>query len=275
MGRDPPGRSLAEVEATLYDLITAPEGVGKRLSELSRSPADLELLVKPTAALSAVDRVDIYANMYFYRIRDVLREEFPKVVAVIGDDMFHNLVTDYLVACRPAHPSLREAGVGLPPFLARHLSAAGRPWIGELARLERAHLELYDGPDAEVLTLDAVRAIQPSELGVLTLRAIPSHTLLRNHFQVSEVWKAPPPQEAAGAPPDMPETLLVWRQDLTVFHRAVPMDEEALLPLVAIGSDFEIICERLCESESEEQAIGRAFELLTRWVVDGLICATG
>ncbi len=275
MGPDRPGPSLAEVEATLYDLITAPEGVAKRLTELSRSPASLELLVKPTAALSAVDRVDIYANMYFYRIRDVLRDEFPKVVAVIGDDMFHNLVTDYLVACRPTHPSLREAGAGLPSFLAQHPSAADRPWIGELARLERAHLELYDGPDAEVLTLDAVSAIQPSGLGKLTLRAIPAHTLLRNHFQVSEVWKAPPPQEAADAPPDTPETLLVWRQDLTVFHRAVPIDEEALLPLVATGSEFEVVCDRLCESESEDQAIGRAFELLTRWVMDGLICAPG
>jgi hypothetical protein len=273
MDREPSGPSLAEVEATLYDLITAPEGVAKRLTELSQSPADLELIVKPTAGLSAVDRVDIYANMYFYRIRDVLREEFAKVLDILGDDGFHNLVTDYLVACRPKHPSLRDAGARLPAFLAEHPLAEGRAWVAELARLERTHLELHDGPDAEALSLEFVRTIQPAELGALTLLAIPSHRLLRNRFQVSAVWKAPDRHQAAGAPREISETLLVWRQDLTVFHRAVPADEEALLQLVATGARFDIVCERLLESEGDERAIGRAFELLTRWVVDGLICA--
>ena len=273
MGSERNASSLFEVQATLYDLITAPEGVAKRLSELSRLPVDLESIVKPTAGLSAVERVDIYANMYFYRIRDVLREEFPKTVTVMGDDAFHNLVTDYLVACRPAHPSLREAGARLPDFLARHPSIEGRAWVAELARLERAHLELYDGPDAEVLTLDELRALPPDDLPGLVLQAIPSHAVLRNRFAISEAWKALAPGESAGAASNDAETLLVWRQDIEVFHRVVDAVEGPVLALIRDGARFEAVCERLLEAVPEDQAAIRAFEILGRWVADGLIAA--
>ena len=99
--------TLAALEADLYDLITAPEGVGKRLAELGRPPADLERTVRPNARLSAVERLDLYANMYFHRLHDVLRDEHPRVHAIAGDVAFHDFVTDYLLAHRPSHPSLR------------------------------------------------------------------------------------------------------------------------------------------------------------------------
>ena len=94
------------------------------------------------AKLSAVDRLDVYANMYFFRMLDVLRDDYAKVVAVVGDDAFHNLVTDYLVACRPAHPSLREVGARLPGFLARHPSS--RTNRGQASsRASSAHASSY------------------------------------------------------------------------------------------------------------------------------------
>jgi len=90
MRAEPFGRSLVALQAALYDLITAPEGVARRLGELDGSPADLEALVKPSPAMTAVERLDVYANMYFYRILDVLRVEYARVVAAVGDAEFHN-----------------------------------------------------------------------------------------------------------------------------------------------------------------------------------------
>lgn len=270
----PTPASLAEVQADLYDLITAPEGVAARLLELGRNPTELARIVRPTEKLSAVDRVDIYANMYFYRILDVLRDEYAKVVALVGDTAFHNIVTDYLVACRPAHPSLREVGARLPEYLRRHPLVKDRPWVSELARLERMHLELYDGPDSEVLTLDEIRAVPPADLPAHVLRAIPCHAVLKNRFSSSPLWKADTLGEMPDAVPEISETLLVWRQELTVFHRTVPPDEETVLPLLLEGARFDTVCTRLLDSVPQENAVVRAFELLTGWIGDGLIEAT-
>ena len=148
--------------------------------------------------LSAVERLDIYANMYFFRIRDVLRDELAKTAALLGDDAFHDLVTDYLVACPPSHPSLREAGARLPGFLATHALGAERPWLAELARLERTRLELHDGPDAAPLSEEAVRRVPAEALGALSLRLVPCHALLDDRFGVAAMWRAEGP--AAGPP---------------------------------------------------------------------------
>ncbi len=58
--------------------------------------------------------------MYFFRIRDVLAEQFPGVAAALDEDRFHNLVTDYLVKMPPANPSLKLVGARLPSYLAEH-----------------------------------------------------------------------------------------------------------------------------------------------------------
>lgn len=273
MGGERFGTGLADVQATLYDLITAPEGAAKRLAELDRPVGALDSIVKGTASLSAVERVDVYANMYFYRIRDVLRDEFAKTLSAVGDDAFHNLVTDYLVACRPSHPSLREGGARLPEFLARHPLAEERPWLAELARLERTHLELYDGSDAEILTLDHLRTLSADTLPALVLRAIPCHQLIANRFAASQAWKAMENGGAVQVVAEMPETLLVWRQGISVYHRPVDSSEAVLLTLIQEGARFDLVCERLLDSVPEDQAAAQALQLLGRWVADELIAA--
>jgi hypothetical protein len=267
--------SLADLQATLYDLFTAPEGATARWSELERNPSELESIVKPGARLSALERVEIYADMYFYRIRDVLRDEYSRVVATVGDDAFHNLVTDYLIACRPAHPSLREAGARLPDFLAAHPLGERHPAACDLAVLERLHIDLYDGPDTATLTLDDVRGLPPDAIATLHLRAIPGHAVLTSRFTLSPAWRAHAAGETEAPFAEAPETLLVWRQGLEVNHRPVDEDERPLLSMVRDGARLDQLCERLVEQIPEDRASERAFQIVGRWLADGLIAAPG
>lgn len=267
--------ALADLQATLYDLITAPEGAATRWAELGRPPLELESIVKPGRRLSALERVEIYADMYFYRIRDVLRDEYKRVVAILGDDAFHNLVTDYLIACRPAHPSLREAGARLPAFLAKHPLGQRHPATPDLAVLERLHLDLYDGPDTETLTLDEVRALPPDAISTLHLQAIPSHAVFTSRFTLSTSWGALGAGEAPALIGQIPETLLIWRQGLEVNHRPVDAGEEPLLSMVRAGARLDQLCERLIEGVPEERATERAFQIVGRWLADGLIVRRG
>ena len=274
MGDERLGTSLSRVQAAMYDLITAPEGVAGRLHELGISSVGLASMVKPSASMSAIERVDVYANMYFYRILDVLRDEYSRVAVAVGDVPFHNLITEYLIACRPAHPSLREVGARLPTFVAHHALAEERPWLVELARLERMHLDLYDGPDAAALTMDDVRGQSSDAFAGLFLRAVPCHAVLRSRFTLSNSWKGLGAGHSPGTIREAPETLLVWRQGVDVFHRVVDRDEEPLLPLLETGTRFDAVCEQVLAHLPEEQAAHRAFEILGRWVNEGLIATS-
>src|SRR5208283_4803243 len=84
---------LKRLESLLYRLITAPSGVAEGLAaERTLGAGGLDDLVLGDERLSAEARVDIYANMYFYRLLDALKEDFPATLTVLGDDNFHNLV---------------------------------------------------------------------------------------------------------------------------------------------------------------------------------------
>jgi hypothetical protein len=209
--------------------------------------------------------------MYFVRIHDVLREEYARTAGAVGGEVFHALVTDYLQACPPANPSLREAGARLPAFVRSHGLTAERPWLAELARLERARLEVFDGADAATVSIASLRAIEPAHFGALRLALIPAHRLLENRFSITDTWRAEDP--AATPPRDAPERLIVWRRDVDVFHRVADADEARWLPGLAQpgGIAFEALCAELAEARADEAAAARAFELVARWASEGLL----
>ena len=267
--------TLAEVQARFYALVTAREDVAAAVaaggSEARRS---FEEMVAGDARLPATDRLQIYADMYFARIRDVLAEEYPKTLAALGAAAFQDLVADYLDACRPNHPSLREVGARLPAFLAAHPATGARPWVAELARLERARLELFDGPDAAALTLETLRARAPADFADLQLRLVPSHALVTTRFDVAALWRSDDP--AASDVARSPTTLIVWRQGTDVLHRAADAEEAAWFERIAARDvTFEALCADLAHDRTDDAAAARAFELLGRWANEGLLHAAG
>jgi hypothetical protein len=279
---------LAELEARFHALVTAPDSVAATLAARGASAAgDVHELVVGNARLSAVGRLEIYANMYFFRIRDVLRDELPRTATVLGERAFHDLIVDYLAAHPPSHPSLREAGAPLPAFLAKHPTGQARPWLPELARLERTRLELVDAADADTLTLDRARAMDPAELVTVPLRLVPAQAVLENRHQIAPLWRhlsaVADPAEAASAtdgeangiepPSQRREALLVWRTEGEIRHRPVDDDERTWLGRLGAGTTFEQLCALAPAGTPDETAAAQAYERLGRLIADGLLRA--
>ncbi len=263
--------ALRDTQQLLWTLITAPEGVGDGLRRLDMKSDELARVVAGDERLDPVQRLDIYANMYFWRLLDILRGDYSALVASVGDDPFHNLVTDYLIACPSTHPSVRNVGARLADFLATQPLAIGRPWLVELARLERARVELFDGPDAEPVTLDQLRAMAPEDFVALPLPLVPSHLLLEVEHAVDDVWRAVENEQPIAEPEAGARTLLVWRQDVTVYHRPLEPLERGALERARDGAPFGVVCDLLAGSMAIEEAGPAAFQLLARWVGDGII----
>jgi hypothetical protein len=237
-------------------------------------PEDVESMVVGDGRLSALDRLDIYAHMYFFRILDVLRDAYPKVAAVLGEDAFHNLIVDYLVACPPAHPSLSRAGRGLPAFIVGHREHAQRPWLVELARIERAYVDLFDGPDTNPITVDDLRQLGPEPLVGLRITLVRCHALVENEFAVADLWRRLDRNEAAGEVARARESVVVWRAGINVLHRDVDHGEAAHLRAVVRGTTIGRLCEEMGEGRNIDDAAQEVFNLVYRWAAAGLITAT-
>ena len=268
-----PAPALAGVQRRFYELVTAPEGVAKGLGDLGLQEGDLARMVAGDARLSAVGRLDVYANMYFFRLRDALRDDYPKLVSALGDDEFHNLVVDYLLACPPTDFSIRNAGEKLPGFLPRHRLSADRPWLADLAGLERHRTDVFDAADARVLDAEHLRTLPPEAFEHLRVQLIPARRVFKVRFPVHELWRA---VEQGHGPIDLlpgPQALIVWRREPLVFQRPLTALEVEVRPLLEAGTSLAALGERLAEHRALEEVPPLAFELLSRLVQDGLIAA--
>ena len=205
MGQSLTNPGLAGLQALLYRLITAPEGVAAGLAaESAEGPEILADLIESDDRLSAIERLEIYANAYFYRILDCLKEDFPATLATLGADNFHNLVTGYLIEYPPTEPSISYAGRHLAEFL-RHDSMRAMierwPFIAELARLERTLIEVFHAAEAEPLNAEAMRSVAPEDWPALAMRTHPALAIVDCEWRVDELLRE---VEAAAGESDQP-----------------------------------------------------------------------
>jgi len=268
---------LAETQQLLWRLITAPEGVAAALAADSDRGgtlrARLARTVRGDEKLDAAARLDIYANMYFFRILDVLKEHYPAVRSLLGDVGFHNLITDYLLRHPPAHFSLREAGRHLPELLDEHATRALHPCLADLARFERALNDAFDASDAPALRAAALAALPQADWPNLRLALHPSVHLLASQWPVHTVRAAIDRGENSGAPEPEATWLCVWRDDLTVFHRAIGAGEFDRLQIISRGASFGEVCAHGSEAGSTDDTAQDVAAALARWLADGWLAA--
>jgi hypothetical protein len=124
-----------------------------------------------------VQRLNIYADAYFYRLLDCLKEDFPATAAVTGD-AFQGIARDYLGKHPPTEPSIFHASQRLADFLGNCPVASRWPFLAELARLERTLIEVFHSADAPALSARAAGTIAPADWPSLRLRRHPSLRIL-------------------------------------------------------------------------------------------------
>lgn len=265
---------LVDLQHRFWQLITAPEPVARALPGLlARDPgaAPLTGWIAAEDEAAAATRLDVYANMYFFRLLDVLRQDYPALARLVGDDAFHDLVTGYLVAHPSESPSLRWVGRHLPDHLIGHALSVRFPCAPALARLEWVRGEVFDVADAPIATIADVTAPSPEAWSAMRFVMHPSLRVIDLDHEVLPLWLT---LERGGQPlpaaPANPTRVVVWRRGHRVFHRTAGAGEAACLRAAARGLSFAALCEALLPHAGEDtprQAVG----FLRTWLEHELV----
>lgn len=274
--------SLATTQREIARLVRAPEGVAAALAEAAEGArAALAAQVRDEAPLGAVARLEVYANAYFFRIRDVLAEAYESLVAAIGADGFNDLLTAYLWHHPSRAASLRRVGDGLAAFLEAHPAAAPFrerwPFAADLARLECALADAFDAADVPPLSRDDLASLAPDDFAALVFALHPSVRLLRFDRPVLRFHHARLAGETEVALPATAEPghALVWRLEEQPRSRTLDPVEADLLAALAGGDCFAALCDRAVQHAGEDGAAARVAEHLGVWLASGLIVRPG
>jgi hypothetical protein len=251
-------------------------------------PIDAALLaaVNGTGSLDSAQRIRIYADMYRARLVEVLREDFPRVAATVGEADFAALSCLYLTRHPSTHPSVRHVGRRFAEWIAEEATIA--PHLADLARLEWARVEVFDAADTEPLRLADLESLPPHEWPALRLRLIPACLVLESAWPVHEIWASADPEadadapgacagadgaaeRARQAPTREPTVVRVWREGFSVSHAAMGPDEQRAFRVLARGEPFAEICGAIEEGLDADTAARQVGAILLRWLEDGLI----
>jgi hypothetical protein len=286
VGQNVTNPGLKDLQKLLYRLITAPEGVAAGLAaERARGPTsldDLDQLIESDDRLSAAERLEIYAEAYFYRILECLKEDFPATLATLGADNFQNLVTGYLIEYPPTEPSISYAGRYLADFLRHHPMGEQWPFIAELARLERMLIEVFQAAEAEALSGETLGSVVPDDWPGLAMRTHPALAIVDCEWRVDQLLHevdaaAGEGDQSVGDAAYEPVSILIWRHDSRVHYRALERPERAALEVASAGASFASICEAIaveCGEGDPTAPIALINRLLARWLEDGLLVLT-
>jgi len=129
----------------------------------------------------------VYRNTVINGAVEALRANFPVVEQIIGSYMFEAVAVDYAVAFPPRSPVLALYGSDFPDWVGQQPWAADLPYLADVARVERLHVESLMAADAEPLLPGA---LSYHELPNLTLRLHPATRFSWLKTPAMSIWLA-------------------------------------------------------------------------------------
>ena len=195
-----------------------------------------------------------------------VRARFPKLAAALGDDLFRMMLSSFMANEPDAQASL-AASTQLPEYLAT--TPEFPVWYGELALLDRAHVNVMQAPNVPRLT-------RKDLTNERELRLVPAHAMVQLTTTVDELWnklddaaatctraRAQRPQSL-----DWPRTVLIWRLDgMDIRDRTTDFDETSALKAAARGTSLVELAAGLAGKNPH----ARAVDLVLGWIDGGVL----
>jgi hypothetical protein len=215
----------------------------------------------------------VYRDAYVLRLIEVVGSDHEQLRNYLGEEAFNEMARAYIVSQPSHHPNARWFTRGIPEFLKANEPYSRHPIVGELASLEKALNDAFDGVDAPVLGMSDLAAIPPQEWGQLSFTPHPTATLIDAHTNVAAIWRA---LKEDGEPPPLttseePTRIVVWRHELMPMFREMTAEEAMMWQEAVSGASFEKLCELIAFYDDAAGAPARAAGYLKGWLEAGLL----
>jgi len=256
------------------------------------APKTSAAYVKPNDRLTSLERLEIYNRQYWFRVIDSMYEDFGGLCAVLGQRSFDKLAKAYVSECPSQTFTLRNLGSRIEDWLRRNPRYAGQKLAIalDMARLEWAHIEAYDGEAATALGPEDLIELGPG----LRLGLQPYIGLLELQYPVDDLRiRVNAVSEDHGAASNAvlknkergvvrkfsrlrPERifLAVHRLDFSVYYRRITLEEFRLLEAIRKGVSIGAAVEASIEDSSIplEDLRGKLETWFRTWAELGWLC---
>ena len=195
--------------------------------------ADVRSLV--SAADITAARFDVHRNNVMSALIDALRDAFPALRRLLGDEYFDALAAEFVRGNPPCTPLLVDYGDKLPAFVERHPPLDAYPYLGDVARLERLRIRAFHARDEAPGAFDDLHWFLATADEPGAARLVHSASLLSSVHPVHTIWAS---QFDDGVEPDArrgAESVLVWRRGFETQTAVIGEAAECFLSAIVAG----------------------------------------
>ena len=254
--------------------------------------------IKPSKTMSCLERLEVYNQQYWYRVLDSLRDDFPGLLAVLGDDRFTGLAVSYLSKYPSTSFTLRNLGDRLLKFINEEpnlFTEKDRCLVLDMVNFEWSEIQAFDAEEKP--TLDPVELsnfagsklkleLQPYVFVLSLDHAVDEFLLNHKKFADSRTVTTATKrnreiQRTRLSKPKKQKTFVViHRQDNCVFYKRINTIEYTVLSALKSGSTLLEACSSIRKGDLQSirdlsvavNALGESFALWSRL---GWFCAQG
>ncbi|HEX9706446.1 MAG TPA: DNA-binding domain-containing protein, partial [Steroidobacteraceae bacterium] len=233
---------LETLERWMQAVVMHPEGAdaGLRARPARRlvpmAAADPENVVLPSKALTSVERLELYAHMYYARLIEILEAEYPTTRQILGAHEFAVSCRKFIARNPSRSRTLNRLSEKFPDFLARNLPRGHRNNLAaDVARIERAMEDVFDERRAEPMTAAQFAAIGADQWERVRLSVNPALRLLTLRYPANDYMNAVRSGKKPRIPRPRKTFAIVYRRGYSVFRRDQAPEQFRLLAALASG----------------------------------------
>jgi len=239
-------------------IISTPQAEPAPVNEHSASR-----LIKPSATLSSLERIDIYRRGYHARLIDCLLDDYPVLAHALGEAAFEALCRRYIAQHPSSGPSLNYFGRHMGD-LCRSEPLPEPGFAADLARLEWAIVLAIHAPTSEAIGFEDLSQVPSERWPGARFRVNPSLEILHLDYPANaylQAYRRGEPMELPGA---RPTSVAVYRTGRSVWRLELEPTLVTLVESLAKGATLEAglaevqaLLARGAEQDGAEQEIAR------------------
>ncbi len=280
---------LAELQRAITGALMKPLTADEEIQPSNAAVA--ERFIKPNDRLTALERLQIYSQQYWWRLLGAFGEDFSGLRAVLGEKKFDRLATAYLEEHGSVSWTLRNLGSQLTAFLEKNpkLTEPSTALALDVARVEWARVLAFDEPARKVVAPEKFARTPADRLRlglqpyiVLLELSHPVDELMRRlkHTEFSAVSNAVAASEnhkrarVTVRRSRQPVFLAVHRLENSVYFKRHDREAHTLLLALRDGATLGAACETAFAdtTEAPEQCATKIREWFSRWAEFGWFC---
>jgi hypothetical protein len=263
------------MQAAVVQPGTAQDAVAAPPAAALVPPDRVEEIIRPTDRLTGVERVGIYQGMYLLRMEEALESDYPALQHFLGPQRFFALVRDYVQVHPSVSYSLNRLGDFFPDFVSRAEGLPRRAFCHDLARLELAVAQVFDGEESPALSPKAIAQVPEEDWVQARLRTVSAFQLLALDYPVNDYLQSVRDEDHRHPSTRRGKSYVaVYRRDYAVYRLDLSRPAHQLLEALAGGAALgDAVSDAVSAKGRRAPKADDLFRWFRQWVAAGLFQA--